>query len=112
LVFGHKSKLQIDLADLENEKDHLTGFLQSNLKVGGTWIQNKMVVDSETLSPQELQRVVTKFVYRRNLNSTHWVSVEGSTVKINRFKGSGKPEKEKQKKSGSPAGNITQSWGL
>jgi len=40
---------------------------------------------------------VTKFVYQRNLNSTHWVSVEGSTVKIKRFKGAAK-KKEKRKK--------------
>ena len=110
MVFGHKSKLQIDLAELQNEKECLSSFLQSNLKVGAAWSQNKLTVDSETLSPQELQRVVTKFIYRRNLNSTHWVSVEGSTVKINRFKNSTK-KPEKQKKNASHQ-TLTQSWGL
>jgi hypothetical protein len=35
---------------------------------------------------RELEHVVNKFVYHRDLNLTHGVSVEGTTVKINRFK--------------------------
>ena len=97
MVFGnHKSKLQVDLGDLQGEKEHLTSFLHSSLKVDATSSQNKLSVESEELSPQELQRVVNKFVYRRNLNGTHWVSLEGSVVKINKFKNAKKPEKNKK----------------
>ena len=45
---------------------------------------------------QELQHVVNKFVYHRDLNGTHWVSVEGATIKINRFKGIEKKEKHEK----------------
>ena len=97
MVFGnHKSKLQVDLGDLQGEKEHLSSFLHLSLKVDATSSQNKLSVESEELSPQELQRVVNKFVYRRNLNGTHWVSLEGSVVKINKFKNAKKPEKNKK----------------
>jgi len=115
LLFGHKDKrqseLQVDLGDLENEKEHLSSFLQSHLKVsaesGGG---NKLRVNSEKLSLQELQHAVTKFVYHRNLNNTHWVSADETTVKINRFKGKEK-KKEKQKKD-TLHQTAAQSWGL
>ena len=97
MVFGnHKNKLQVDLGDLQDEKERLSSFLHSSLKVDATSSQNKLSVESEELSPQELQRVVNKFVYRRNLNGTHWVSLEGSVVKINKFKNAKKPEKNKK----------------
>lgn len=94
MLFGHKSKLQVDLGDLKEEKEHLISFLQTNLKSEVTYIQNKLVIDSEELTSQELQRIVTKFVYKRNLNTTHYVSLDGGTIRINEFKsGSKKPEK-------------------
>jgi hypothetical protein len=97
LPFGnHKNKLQVDLGDLQGEKERLSSFLHSSLKVDATSSQNRLSVDSEELSPQELQRVINKFVYRRNLNGTHWVSLEGSVVKINKFQSSKKPEKLKK----------------
>jgi hypothetical protein len=56
-----------------------------------------MRVLARILVSKDLQYVVTKFVYHRNLNSTHWVSLEAATVKINRFKGINK-KKEKNGK--------------
>ena len=97
MVFGsHKNKLQVDLGDLQDEKEHLVSFLQSALKVEATESHNKLSLDSEKLSAQELQRIVTKFVYRRKLNGAHWVSLDGSVVKINTFKNTKKPEKNKK----------------
>jgi hypothetical protein len=114
LLFGHKNRrqieLQVDLGDLQNEKEHLSSFLQSNLKVSVAPVENKLIVNSEKLTARELQRVVTKFVYHRNFNRTHWVSIEGTTVKINRFKGAAK-KTEKHKKS-MPHQTAAQSWGL
>ena len=55
--------------------------------------------------------MVNKFVYHKNLNSTHWVTVENNVVKINKFKGSSK-KKEKHEKEKSPHQTATQSWGL
>jgi hypothetical protein len=114
LIFGHKNRrqleLHVDLGDLQNEKEHLSSFLQSNLKVSVAPVENKLTVNSEKLSVQELQRAVTKFVYHRNFSNTHWVSIEGTTVKINRFKATAK-KTEKHKKS-APHQTEIQSWGL
>jgi hypothetical protein len=94
LLFGKPAnKMQIDLGDLQGEKERLSSFLHSSLKVDATSRQNRLALDSDEISSQELQRVVNKFVYRRNLNGTHWVSLEGSVVKINKFKNAKKPEK-------------------
>ena len=114
LFFGRKNgrqiELQVDLGDLQNKKEQLTSFLQSHLQVSVTPYGNKLRVNSEKLSAQELRRVVTKFVYHRNFNNTHWVSIEGTTVKINRFKGTAK-KTEKHKRS-APHQTEIQSWGL
>ena len=103
-------ELRVDLGDLQSEKERLSSFLQLKLKVNVVPVGDKLSVKSEKLYAQELQRVVTKFVYHRSLNSTHWVSVEGSTVRINRFKGAAK-KKEKHKKDTLHQTAI-QSWGL
>ena len=114
MFFRHKSKhqmgLQVDLGDLQNEKEHLSSFLQSNLKVSVVPVGNKLTVNSEKLFVHELQLAVTKFVYHRNLNITHWVSIEGTTVKINRFEHNIK-KKEKPKKNALHQ-TAAQSWGL
>jgi hypothetical protein len=115
LLFGHKNKpqtkLRVDLGDLKDEREHLSDFLESKLKVTVVQVGEKLGVSSEKLSAQELQRGVTKFVYHRNHNNTHWVSLEGTTVKINRFKGKEK-KKEKHKKDTALHQTPTQSWGL
>ena len=101
--------LQVDLGDLQNEKEHLTSFLQLHLKVSVSQVEDKLRVDSETVSLQELRHVVNKFVYHRDLNSTHWVSIEGSTIKINRFEVIEKKEKPEEEP---PHQTAAQSWGL
>ena len=93
MPFGHKKTLQVDLGELTDEKDKLTSFLNSKLKVNLTYSQNRLSVDSETLSPEDLERAVNKFVYHQNLNSLYWVALEGRTVKINKFTKAKKPEK-------------------
>ena len=114
MVFRLKTNLHVDLGDLQNEKERLSLFLHQKLKVNITSNLNKLVVDSDALSPKELERIVNKFVYHQNLNSTHWVSLEGRVVKINTFKNishAKKPEKYKKKNAGASS-TITQSWGL
>ena len=113
MLFGHKNKpqmeLKVDLGDLQNEKENLTSFLQLHLKMVVSQVEDKVMVNSEKVSVQELEHVVNKFVYHRNLNGTHWVSVEGATVKINRFKVIEKKEKPEKEP---PHQTATQSWGL
>jgi hypothetical protein len=114
LFFGRKNgrqiELQVDLDDLQNEKEQLASFLQSHLQVSVTPYGNKLRVNSEKLSAQELKRIMTKFVYHRNLNNTHWVSIEGTTVKINRFKRTAK--KTEKHKGSAPHQTEIQSWGI
>lgn len=113
MLFGHKNKsqseLQVDLGDLQNEKENLTSFLQLHLKVSVSQVEDKLKVDSETVSLQELEHVVNKFVYHRDLNNTYWVSAEGSTVKINKLK---VIEKEEKTTKEPPHQTAAQSWML
>ena len=104
---SHKTEFKIDLGDLRNEKERLSSFLQSKLKVSVTPVGKKLIVNSEKLSAQKLHRIVTKFFYRRNLNSTYWVSIKGKMVKINRFKG-----KTKKKEKHNPAPNTITKLGI
>lgn len=115
MVFGHKDKpqmeLKVDLGDLQNEKENLINFLQLHLKVPVSHVEDMLTVNSEKVSVQELEHVVNKFIYHRDLNGTHWVSIEGATtVKINRFKGFKKKEKHHEKEP--PHQTAAQSWGL
>ena len=111
MLFGHKSnKLQVDIGDVADEKEHLINFLQTTLKVSPEHVLNKLVINDEKVSPQELQRVVTKFIYKRNLNATHYVSLDGNTVKVNSFKGVNK--KTEKTKKGAAHQTAAQSWGL
>lgn len=114
LLFGHK--LQVDLGDLDEEKERLAGFLNSKLKIAFSIAsQNKLVSDSDAAKPQDIERLVNKFVYQRKLNATHWVALEKNIVKIKTFKNADKKPSKKQcknKKSTNSTSNITQSWGL
>jgi hypothetical protein len=88
----------VDLGELHDEREHLSSFLRSILKIDVTSKGNELLVASEELSPQELKRTVRKFVYHRNLNNIYWVSLKGDVVKINKFKSNTK--KPKKRKTG------------
>jgi hypothetical protein len=105
-----KNRLLVDLGDVQNEKENLTNFLQSHLKVTVYSVKNKLAVDSEKVTQADLYHAVKKFVYHRALNNTHWVSEGVSTVKINRFKRD-KKKKEPRKKEALHQTEI-QTWGL
>ena len=107
-MFSSKKKLKVDLGELENERDALSSFLRSNLKVDVRSSGNKVFVDSEKLSTEELKRLVNKFVYRRNLNNRYWVALESGVVKINKFEGVEKHEKRKMKAT--PPSTIKHGW--
>ena len=108
LFFRRKNKLEVDLGELQNEREHLSSFLSSNLKIDVVLRGNRLLVDSEELSPQELKKQVNKFVYHQNLNNTYWVALESGVVKINKFK-SGKKH-EKRKKEVTQPSIITHGW--
>jgi hypothetical protein len=108
LLFRRKKKLEVDLGELQDEKDSLSNFLHSRLKAHVSSDGNKLSVDSEELSLQELKRLVSKFVYHRNLNNMYWVALESGVVKINKFKGVKKHEKHK--KEVTPPSTIKHGW--
>jgi hypothetical protein len=108
LLFKRKNKLKVDLSELHHEKENLSDFLHSNLKIDVTSNDNELLIVSDEISPQELKRTVRKFVYHRNLNNTYWVSLKGDVVKINKFEGAKK--QKKRKKEGTTPAIITHGW--
>jgi hypothetical protein len=112
LLFKHKGQLKVDLGDLQSEKDNLASFLHSRIKVDATRTNEGLTIKPEETLPLELKRAVNNFIYHRNLNVTHWVSLENDIVKINRFKDNKKKPKPKKQKKTPQHATITQSWGL
>ena len=92
-LFRSKKTLQVDLGDLKDENKKLAIFLNSKLKLNVTYSQNKLTVNPEKTSPEELKHAVNKFIYHQNLNCQYWVSTKGKTVKINKFKNVKNPRK-------------------
>jgi hypothetical protein len=101
-VFGHKAKPQVDLKDFDEEKDHLSSYLQTKLNTKINNLANKLSIDSVTLTSEELLRLVNKYIYHHNLNTKYYVSLEGRTVKIHRFKAENKKPEKKSKNPRSP----------
>jgi hypothetical protein len=97
----------VDLGDLQSEKENLLNFLSSHFKIDSSPSPEGLNLKVEDVSPTELERIVNKFVYHRNLNSTHWVALEKNVVKINRFKHS---EKTKKNKNPITPSIITHGW--
>jgi len=108
LFLRRKRKLKVDLGELKNEKEALSNFLRSKLKADVTSSGNRVILDSEELSSKELERIVNKFVYHRNLMNKYWVALEGGVVKINKLKHTEK--REKQKKKGTPPSTVKHGW--
>jgi hypothetical protein len=110
LLFKHKNVVKVEMADLDAEKANLANFLESKFNLKSSITSKGLELNTEDVQTYSLVRMVTKFLHHKNLNSTHWVSVENNEVKINKFKITCKI-KEKHKKS-TPHQSITQSWGL
>lgn len=100
--------MEVDLSEIEDERESLSSFLSSKLKVNVTSRGNKILVNSENLSPEKLKRIVNKFVYHRNLMNKYWVSLKGDVVGINEFKDV--EEREKRKKKTTPPSIIKHGW--
>lgn len=98
----------MDLGELRDERESLSSFLRSKLKVDVTSKGNKILVNSENLSSKELKKTVHKFVYRRNLMNKYWVALESDVVKINKFKRSKKHKKRKEEET--PPSIIKHGW--
>lgn len=97
----------MDLGDLQNERESISSFLRSKLKVEITSRGNKLLIDFEILSPKELKRLVNKFVYHRNLMNKYWVGLEGNIMKINKFK---RLKRKKRKEKRTSPSTIKHGW--
>ena len=109
MFLRRRKRLDVHVAELENdERELLLGFLRSSLSGDVVLSGGKVSVDSGELSLEELKRLVTKFVYHRNLNRRYWVRVEGGSVRVGRF---GKAKKaEKRRKEATKPQTITHGW--
>lgn len=103
------NKHQVDIGDLQNEKQNLTAYLERHLKVEVTQEKDNLAVDSVAVSMSDLHHALKKFIYHRSLNTTHYLTIEGLTIKVNRFKEHTKKKKNKKEPDHE---SITQSWGL
>ena len=101
------SVVKVDMGDLDGEKENLANFLRSQLRLNSSITPEGLELNMEDISTYALARRVNKFVYRKNLNSTHWVTVENDVVKINRFK---HEKKEKKNKHPVTASTIKHGW--
>jgi len=108
MFFGRKKKLEVDLGEFEDERESLSAFLSSSLKVDVSSRGDKVIVESGELSVEELKRLVNKFVYHRNLNNQYWVALEGDVVKIKMFEKAKK--REKRKRETTPPSTIKHGW--
>ncbi len=108
MFFKRKKRLEIDLGELQNKGDSLSSFLRSSLKADVASSGNKLLVDSEKLSPEALKKSVNKFIYHQNLNNVYWVSVDSGVVRINKFKGVKKHQG--RKKAATPPSTIRHGW--
>jgi hypothetical protein len=95
LLFKHKSVVKVDIADLDGEKENLANFLLSQFRLNSSITPKGLELNMEDVSTYALARMVNKFVYHKNLNSTHWVTVKNNVVKINRFKHQKKAKENK-----------------
>ena len=78
--------VKVNMGDLDGEKENLANFLHSQFALNSKITSGGLALNMEEASTYTVARGVTKFVYRKNLNSTHWVTVENNVVKIKRFK--------------------------
>lgn len=83
------------MGDLEKEQENLSNFLLSHFKIHSSTGYDGLRFEAQAVSPKELEKMVNKFVYHRDLNGTHWVALENTVVKINRFKPVKKIKKNK-----------------
>lgn len=102
-----RKRLKIDLGEMEKEEGLISSFLEATLKVRVTPEKDKIFIDSEKLSPEDLKRQVTKFIYRRHLNGKYFAEIEGGGVKIHVFEAK---KSQRRKKPGIPPSTIKHGW--
>jgi hypothetical protein len=104
-----RRRLEVNVGALEAvEREDLLGFLRSSLKVDVSLNGGRISVESDVLSADELRRLVTKFVYHRNLNRLYWVGLDGDVVRVHKFDKAKKHEKSRRDVT--PPHIVTHGW--
>lgn len=102
-----QSHVKVEMNDLDSEKESLANFLHKHFKLNSSLNQQGLELNGADVSTYELLRMVNKFVNSKGLNRTHWATVEGNAVKLNRFK---HQDKEKKNKHPVTASIIKHGW--
>lgn len=105
-MFSGPKKLKVDCGELEEGKDALSNFLRKGLNGDVVSDDHTLLVASEA-SVQQLKGLVNKFIYHQHLNNRYWVALEGSSVKIHKFK---EKKSEKRKKPSPAPATIQHGW--
>ena len=104
-----KRRLEVDVAALEKaDREALSGFLRLSLSVDVVLSGGRISIESDVLSIEDLRRLVTKFVYHRNLNGLFWVGLDGDVVRVRRFE-KGKKH-ERSRRGVAPPRVVTHGW--
>ncbi len=74
------------MGELKGEREGLSSFMLSQFNLNSSSSNEGLQLNTEKVSPQELKRIVNKFLYHQNLNNTYWVRLEKNVVKINKYK--------------------------
>lgn len=107
MLLERKSLVKVDLAELEEEKQNIVKFLNSQFKLNATANWEGFEFGDEEVSSQMLARLINKYIYRKNLNRTYWVTVDSDKVKIKKFQAI---KKEKKNKHPYTAATIRTGW--
>lgn len=105
-MLKRKSHVKVDLGELEDEKQSLARFLSSQFELNATETWEGFEFQ-EDVSAYTLARLINKYIYRKNLNRTYWVTVENEKVIIKKFK---VQKKEKKNKHPLTASMIRSGW--
>jgi len=105
-LFSGRKKLKVDCSELEEGKDSLSNFLRKGLN-GEVASDDHTLLVASAVSAQELKGLVNKFIYHQHLNNRYWLALEGSSVKIHKFKGK---KSEKRKKPSPAPATIQHGW--
>ena len=98
----------MELADLAEQREALSSFLRKTLKVDVISDGKNVLVDSQELSPEDLKKIVNKFIYHHHLNNKYWVALEDSGVRISKLEEMKK--NGKRKKEAVPPSTIKHGW--
>jgi hypothetical protein len=96
--------MTVDLSQIRNEKNEISDFLESRIKVTITRRGDFLVLDlgEEKLPPKKVIMLLKKFLHQKSLEETYRVIVEKEAAKIVKQKHEKRQNTEKKVSSPSP----------